>query len=418
MTPREERGFIIAALCKLDRKDNGAWLVPSQSAEKKYVVNLAAQTCTCPDHQDTGVKRKHQFAVEFTIKREHAADGTVSETRSITFAEKVTYTQNWPAYNEAQTHEKHRFQTLLADLCSRIPQPLRKRGPGRDPVLLSDAVFAAAFKVYSTVSCRRFTCDLVDAHARGHVTKPIHFNSIAHYLENPLLTPMLRGLIVQSSLPLSAVETTFAPDSSGFSVSRFIRWFDEKYGTQRSGRDWVKAHICVGVKTRIVTAVEIRDRNANDAPPLVATTAQNFDVQKVCADKGYLSEQNLEQVASLGGEAYIPFKSNSVGNRNDPGSVWEKMFHYYQFKRDEFLNHYHARSNVESVFSAVKRKFGDSVRSKTDVAMVNEVLAKFLCHNIVVNIHSQCELGIEPIFWPEEKANPAPEVLRLPRPAQ
>jgi len=40
MTPREERGLIIAALCKLSRQD-GMWLVPSQTAaEKKYVVKM------------------------------------------------------------------------------------------------------------------------------------------------------------------------------------------------------------------------------------------------------------------------------------------------------------------------------------------------------------------------------------------
>jgi hypothetical protein len=54
---------------------------------------------------------------------------------------------------------------------------------------------------------------------------------------------------------------------------------------------------------------------------------------------------------------------------------------------------------VESTFSAIKRKFGDSVRSKTEVAMVNEVLCKILCHNICCLIQEQCELGIEPIFW-------------------
>jgi hypothetical protein len=36
--------------------------------------------------------------------------------------------------------------------------------------------------------------------------------------------------------------------------------------------------------------------------------------------------------------------------------------------------------------------------------MKNEVLAKFLCHNICVVIQSQCELGIEPVFWPDENA--------------
>ena len=46
----------------------------------------------------------------------------------------------------------------------------------------------------------------------------------------------------------------------------------------------------------------------------------------------------------------------------------------------------------------VKAKFGTSVRSKTPVAQVNEVLAKILCHNICVLIQSAYELGISPVF--------------------
>jgi len=71
------------------------------------------------------------------------------------------------------------------------------------------------------------------------------------------------------------------------------------------------------------------------------------------------------------------------------------------YNRDEFMSHYHKRSNVESTFSMMKRKFGDSLRSKTDVAMINETLCKVLCHNIVVLIHEMHELGIEPTFWAE-----------------
>ena len=70
-----------------------------------------------------------------------------------------------------------------------------------------------------------------------------------------------------------------------------------------------------------------------------------------------------------------------------------------KFKREDFLAHYHKRSNVESTFSMMKRKFGDSLRSKTDVAMVNETLCKVLCHNLVVLIHEMYELGIDPMFW-------------------
>jgi hypothetical protein len=47
----------------------------------------------------------------------------------------------------------------------------------------------------------------------------------------------------------------------------------------------------------------------------------------------------------------------------------------------------------------MKRKFRDGLRSKTDVAMVNETLCKVLCHNLVVLIHEIQELGIDVNFF-------------------
>jgi hypothetical protein len=60
--------------------------------------------------------------------------------------------------------------------------------------------------------------------------------------------------------------------------------------------------------------------------------------------------------------------------------------------------HYHARSNVESTFSAMKRKFGDSVRSRDPIAQVNDVLCKALAFNPSILVHAMYELGIEPQF--------------------
>lgn len=40
----------------------------------------------------------------------------------------------------------------------------------------------------------------------------------------------------------------------------------------------------------------------------------------------------------------------------------------------------------------------DSLRSKGDIAMVNETLCKLLCHNLVVLIHEIYELGIDIAF--------------------
>jgi len=89
------------------------------------------------------------------------------------------------------------------------------------------------------------------------------------------------------------------------------------------------------------------------------------------------------------------------------------MYHYFCLRREEFLQHYHLRSNVESTISTVKRKFGDSVRSKTDVAMRNEVLAKFVCHNVCCVIQSAYEFGIEANFG-SERDDDSKLILKFP----
>jgi len=74
------------------------------------------------------------------------------------------------------------------------------------------------------------------------------------------------------------------------------------------------------------------------------------------------------------------------------------MYRYFTYNREEFLQHYHNRSNVETTVFMVKSKFTDLVRSKDETAQLNEVLLKFLCHNICVLIQESFELGIEPNF--------------------
>jgi transposase len=412
MNAREERGLVIAALCKLSRTKDG-WLVPSQTtSERVYRVNVAMQTCTCPDHQEAGFKCKHLYAVEFTLRREVHEDGSITDTKSITFTEKVTYQQDWAAYNRAQSIEKDRLQELLFDLCRDVEEPGRKGSRGRFPHTAKDSVFAMVFKVYSTFSTRRSSSDLREAHARGWLSRPIPGLKISKFLENPNFTPILKQLIVRSSLPLRSVERDFAIDSSGFSTSRFERWYDAKYGVTRQKCVWVKVHIASGVKTDIVTAVRILDKDAADSPqfiPLVKETSRNFTIGEVSADKAYARLDNFEAVAGCGGTGFMAFKANATGY---VGGLFEKMFHYFQFKKDEYLAHYHKRSNVESTFSMIKRKFGDSVRSKTDAAMVNEVLCKLVCHNLCCLIQEEQELGIDPIFWPEKAETPALEVIQ------
>ncbi len=269
---------------------------------------------------------------------------------------------------------------------------------------LSDMIFAAAYKVYVGFSARRFTCDLKEAFVDGLINSIPHFNSVNRYIANPELTKPLKALVTASSLPLKAVETDFAVDSSGFSTSRFVRWFNRKYGRETDNREWLKAHLMCGVRTKIVTSVEVSGWAAHDTNyfiPLVEATARHFEIREVAADKAYLSRRNLKAVESVGGMPFVPFKSNTL--EPTEAGTWAKMHHLFMYHREAFMEHYHKRSNIETAYSMIKGKFGSALRSKSDTGQVNEVLCKVLCHNICVLVQAMHELAVEPDFG--SKAN-------------
>jgi transposase len=84
---------------------------------------------------------------------------------------------------------------------------------------------------------------------------------------------------------------------------------------------------------------------------------------------------------------------------SEPGtSAWWRMYHKFQLEIDEFRQHSHKRSNVETTSHMLKTKFGDSVNAKNEQAQYAETLLKILCHNVVVVIHEIRESAIDPGF--------------------
>lgn len=105
---------------------------------------------------------------------------------------------------------------------------------------------------------------------------------------------------------------------------------------------------------------------------------------------------NVEAIVDHGAAPFVAFTANARGNGKSV--LYNKLFHFFQMNREEFLSNYHRRSNAESTFSAMKRKFGEIIRSKTPVAQRNELLLKVLCHNIVCVVHEIHESGSTGMF--------------------
>jgi len=394
-TTREERGKMIAEKGhQIEKVKDNQYKVKSQSGHGSYEIRIGKNgaECSCPDFQNRHQPCKHILGLRYYLEvQKDTPQGTVTEKV------RLTYSQAWSAYNAAQTEEIKIFDALLKDLVKAIPEPEQKMG--RPRILMSENLFCAIQKVYSQLSSRRAHSLFQNAVEREQIDHAPHFNAPSKFLNDPEVTSILHELVTLSALPVAGIETDFAIDSTGFRTTCFNVYNGLKHG-ERKEHKWIKAHIACGVKTNIVTSIEVTGENGNDSPqfiPLLKNTAQNFNISEVSADKAYSSRDNLNAVGSIGAAPYIPFRKHATGfTRGSP--LWNKMYHYFQLNKDEFMEHYNKRSNIEATNAAIKRKFGETLKSKNRVAQVNELLAKIIAYNLTVVIHEMYENGITPNF--------------------
>ena len=332
---------------------------------------------------------------------------------------KLQYPQRWREYNEAARKEPEHFRHLLYELCRNIEEPYQPGGRGRPPLPLADIIFGGALRVYMKSSVRQFASQIKQACERGYISMQLHPNSISRYLEQKNVTPHLHHLIERSSLPLQQLETTAAIDATGFSTNRFDRWLNARVsGRKREKyRQWLKLHTMIGVRTNTIICAEVSEGYIHDyhffKPLLERACANGYEFEAVCADKGYIGLVNLEAALAAGMRPLIPFKSNAVSGANKSG-LWNSLLYEYRHRREEFDRHYHQRSNVESTFSGIKRRFNERLRSKTKVSQTNEVLLKALCWNLVVLVQSMREFDLDAESILRVKSAPVAKIVPFP----
>jgi len=307
------------------------------------------------------------------------------------------YKQKWPAYNQTQTSEFAMFQDILIELLDSLIISKSINRPGRPFNNLKEMIFCCVMRTYYGKSSRRCVSFLDYAITKGYISKKPHFNTILNYYKEEAMIDILKFLVEKSASPLKQLEMDFAVDASGFSTSLFGRWLDVRTETDNVKRIYKKAHVTSGVISNIITAIEVTPGYYADSPQfkkLVKITAETFKIREVSADKAYSSRKNLQTVAELGGIPYIMFKDNAKTSPRG-NLVWNTMKRFFDKNKEYFLMKYHKRSNAETVFSMIKRKFGNHLYSKSDIGQTNEILCKTLAHNICVLIQEYFENAVK-----------------------
>ena len=181
-----------------------------------------------------------------------------------------------------------------------------------------------------------------------------------------------------------------AIDSTGISVTNRGQWMRTKWvrGRKEAYRRFLKIHVAADAETGTVVAARITDGSSPDCGQLKGLVSGAASacgrISKVLADGAYDSRDIFSFLNTEGIDAAIPVHKNSVpeANRDCPARMHAVyMQHPGACDRWRHSVSYGQRWAVESVFSVLKRMFGEAVRSRNKRNMVTELLLKMGLYN-------------------------------------
>jgi len=226
------------------------------------------------------------------------------------------------------------------------------------------------------------------------------FKTLCNYRAESLLRNVLDELIEESSKPLAKIEHDFATDSTGIKTKLFSSWYSLRCKKRIKRRDHLTVHATCGVKSTIVTALNVETKQGKDNIIMrehVDKTNKNFKINEWSGDGIYWAKENCKKVASVGGKPYFKCKKNWNG-KQDGYPSWKEMNSESVNDSEEYDKHYHKRSNIESTNQSKKMLHGSKVYSKLDSARINEETLRWINHNLNVLNRAKHEWGITPKF--------------------
>lgn len=229
------------------------------------------------------------------------------------------------------------------------------------------------------------------------------FKSLCSYRTEPLLSTVLDELTEESSKPLAKIEHDFATDATGIKTKLFSTWYGLRCKKRIRRRDHLTIHATCGVKSNIVTALNVEVKKGKDNVILrehVDKTSNNFKIDEWSGDGVYWCKENCSKVAEKNGKPFFKCKTGKTAwnGKQDGHPAWKVMNSESINDSEEYNKHYHKRSNVESTNMSKKMLHGDKVYSKLDSARINEEILRWINHNLNVLNRARHQWGIIPSF--------------------
>jgi hypothetical protein len=178
-------------------------------------------------------------------------------------------------------------------------------------------------------------------------------------------------------------DIVIAIDSTGIKVSNKGEWIRHKWHIRKG---YLKIHVAVDIKKKRILSLEVTSEEVHDGnmlKDLVDNTLENNTVKRVLGDGSYESNNNFRYLSKNHIKAAIKTRRNSkVRATNDKTrnmSIVRQQTNFKRWKRSVSYGH---RWMAETVFSSMKRMFGEHVSARKFPNMIKEVFLKASLYNM------------------------------------
>jgi len=176
-----------------------------------------------------------------------------------------------------------------------------------------------------------------------------------------------------------------AADSTGFGTRRYETWLSLRGKSVRRG--WLKLHVVVALESLAILSLAITRGTRHDSP-LLRRLLRPIPRGGGCflADSGYLSRANCTLAARKGRKPFIRPRKNTTA-RSRGSAAWREMLAFYREDGEAFMARYQGRSRAESVWSVLKRVYGNSLSSRKRRMQRTELHLRTIAYNMgIVNL--------------------------------
>jgi hypothetical protein len=193
----------------------------------------------------------------------------------------------------------------------------------------------------------------------------------------------------KSSDDIDGKDIIIAIDSTGIKVTNRGQWMYDKWGLEKKKKGYLKIHVAVDIKTKEILALEVTDEKVYDGKVMtklieyVLENNKDIKTKSALGDGSYDCNENFNYLKKNKIKPAIKVRKNSIiSSKNNKIRNREVEFQARDILKWKKKRKYGERWMAETMFSCIKRTFGEYVSATKLQNMIKEMILKVSLYNL------------------------------------